>query len=144
MTWISVKDQKPPHHEWVLLMRYFSHSKGGLPVYNIGEYDEDKETFGFFCEHSDLYNKMGVYESHTIAEFDPNSSTYWMKLPKAPDPNMHFSGCEIIARIRNNCWSCKGMFDMGICDRGDDCDRKVKLKAKYRCVEGCEYKDEVD
>lgn len=30
---------------------------------------------------------------------------------------------DCVARILNSCWQCNGRFDMGICDKGDKCDR---------------------
>ena len=34
----------------------------------------------------------------------------------------HHKDC--VARLLNTCWQCRGRFGMGICEKGDQCDRK--------------------
>lgn len=86
MEWISVREQKPPHREWVLLGKYFGESEDpDHTIWNIGEYDADKESYNFLCQYHDTCNGMGAYTSHTIAEFHPNTATHWMALPLLPE-----------------------------------------------------------
>jgi hypothetical protein len=124
MKWISIEDKLPDLEQPVLIFFKDPYAK----------YD-----------HNSPMEVAYMYKSYMGDEIYWNTGidiTHWMELPEAPEPSAHFSGCQIIHRIRNNCWNCKGMFDRGICDRGDDCDRKVKLEPECICVEGCTYKKE--
>lgn len=52
----------------------------------------------------------------------------------------HHKDC--VARILMNCWQCSGRFGMGICDNGDQCDRK---RSPYTgCSPECKIKKEWD
>ncbi len=140
MKWINVKDRLPEYNEHVLI--YFDCPREGHLHRMIASDPCSQVVLGIYYGQEDghwsgVLGLNGHFDSSHQSYF-----THWMPLPNAPDSNAHFSGCQAIHRIRNNCWNCKGMFGRGICDRGEDCDRKVKLIPKYRCVEGCGYKDE--
>ncbi len=52
----------------------------------------------------------------------------------------HHKDC--VTRIFNNCWQCNGRFDMGICDKGDECDRQ---RPPYSgCSSECNVKKRFD